>query len=191
MNAILTPQPGAQHATPPQASLLTPDGAAQSTPGPANDSNASDTNANAGGAAQSTAGPDNHSNASDTNANAGGAQLPAGSTGDSSGNPAGAPETSGAADPKTLSPDEIIRKIDEETQAAIKKLNDEADRRKALALKKAIPLPQRKTTAFDFLEVERDRMRSALAQPLLSDADVDAHIKSALDAWHAQRAPAN
>jgi|JI10StandDraft_1071094.scaffolds.fasta_scaffold23082_9 hypothetical protein len=168
MNAILNPQPGAQDATPPQASLLTPDGAAQSTAGPANDSNATDTNANAGGA-----------------------QLPAGPTGDSSGNPAGAPETSGAADPKTLSPDEIIRKIDEETQAAIKKLNDEADRRKALALKKAIPLPQRKTTAFDFLEVERDRMRSALAQPLLSDADVDAHIKSALDAWHAQRAPAN
>ena len=85
---------------------------------------------------------------------------------------------------------QVHHKVDNK-QAAIKKLNDEADRRKALALKKAIPLPQRKTTAFDFLEVERDRMRSALAQPLLSDADVDAHIKSALDAWHAQRAPAN
>lgn len=121
----------------------------------------------------------------------GAAQAAARPANDSNENPGGSSEASGAADPKTLSPEEIIRKIDEETQANIKKLVEEADRRKALALKKAIPLPQRKTNAFDFLEIERDRMRVALAQPLLSDADVDAHIKTALDAWHAQRAAGN
>lgn len=93
----------------------------------------------------------------------------------------------GAADPKGPSPQEIIKKIDEETQQSIQKLLDDANRRKALALKKAIPLPQRKTTAFDFLEVERDRMRTALNEPLLADADIDAHIKSVLDNWHSQR----
>lgn len=129
-------------------------------------------------AAQSTGTP-----ANDANAAAGAAT----GASDSS----GASGSSGAADPKTLSPEEIIAKIDEETQANIRKLVEDANRRKALALKKAIPLPQRKTTAFDFLEAERDRMRTALDQPLLSDADVDAHIKSALDTWHAQRAAAN
>lgn len=81
------------------------------------------------------------------------------------------------------STDDAIANIRRETDERIQKIRTEAERRIAQTLKQAVPLPQRKTIAHDFMEKARDRLRAILSQPLMSDADADNQLQQVLDAW--------
>jgi hypothetical protein len=118
-------------------------------------------------------------------------QVPSQPSGEATGQ--GSPdadEAAKAAAKKKLSPQEVIEAIERETEETIRKAREDAVRRIALAQKTAIPLPQRKTNAFDFMEKAREYVRTTLVQPTLADADADAHIQTALDAWIASKRPA-
>lgn len=100
-------------------------------------------------------------------------------TNDSSG--AGAAAGDQASKGKSL--EELTADINRETEERIRKLRDDAQRRIAAAAKSSIPLPARKTTAFEFMESARDRLRALRGDVMITDAAADQQLKQILDAW--------
>ncbi|TXG99917.1 MAG: hypothetical protein E6R08_00355 [Nevskiaceae bacterium] len=134
--------------------------------------------------------------ASDTNPQAGAAggtggtgDINAQNSGGTTGGDAGAGAPAGAASGGGSSVDDQIKKIRQEGEERAKRLKEDTDRRIALVMKNATPLPQRKTQALDFLDRNRDKLRGLLVQPLMPDADVDALLQQALDSHFASLTP--
>lgn len=109
---------------------------------------------------------------------------PGGSAGTNPGSTGGAagPTDSAKRTRTVKSPEEKIREAEQRAAAERQKIDEKLAKEKAKLLKDAIPLSQRKTSAFELLEKLRAQVRSAPERADLSDAEADQQIQSAIDA---------
>ena len=73
------------------------------------------------------------------------------------------------------------REILEEASQKIARIQREASLRIAQLRRSAVPLAKRRAAAFEFMEAQRERLRSLRGDPFMPDDDCDTQIAAILD----------
>jgi hypothetical protein len=83
----------------------------------------------------------------------------------------------------------VLSAVETERAAKIAKINATADRKRLAAMQATLKLPARKTNAFEFMELQRAKIRQATGEQFLPDKACDAVILSGITAWLEQKYP--